>query len=665
MSLAAELAETFGADGLLAAQIPGFAVRDEQVAMAITVATALTDREHCVIEAGTGIGKTFAYMVPTLFAGKRVVVSTGTRTLQDQLFHRDLPIIARALGKPVRIALLKGRANYLCLHRLELAERDHALSGRRSTQRRALNMVRRWSLTTRSGDIAELPSLSEADPIWSQVTSTRENCLGVECPVFQRCHLVAARREAQAADVVIVNHYLLMADLLLKERGFGDLLPGADAIVIDEAHQLPDVAENFLGFAVSTRQLQQIARDLELELQTHRLADESIPHLLKSMQRSMADAHDALQSEHCDIAQWPQNFMESLCDVAASLASLTDRCRLIANELPKFQGLHERCADLAERAQHLIAPGTAAQLGKGVRWAEATRQGISIHFAPIDVAAQLGALIHGQGATWIFTSATLAVGDDFSHFQRRSGVGDVHTVQYGSPFNYAEQSLLYLPLAIDEPASPKHTQQVIDLSLPILKAAGGRAFLLFTSHRALRNAAAILREIWRDTAPYPLLVQGDAPRDLLLQKFREAGNAVLLGTGSFWEGVDVKGDALCVVVIDKLPFAVPDDPVMKARLAAIEEQGGNPFFDEQIPQAVLALKQGVGRLIRDSNDFGVIVLCDRRVATKSYGRLFLRSLPPMPRTEHLEQAVQFLKSKLADSAARHQPAPIQMAESGT
>jgi ATP-dependent DNA helicase DinG len=659
-----EIGELFGADGPLAAAIPGFSVRAEQVAMAAVIADALAQRRRCVIEAGTGIGKTFAYLVPTLFAGKRVIVSTGTRTLQDQLFHRDLPMVTRALGRPVSIAILKGRANYLCLHRLELAERDIATSSNSGVRRRdqlaTLNLIRRWSHTTVRGDIGELSALSENDPLWQSVTSTRENCIGVDCPVFQRCHVVTARRDAQAADVVVVNHYLLMADLLLKEQGFGDLLPGADAIVIDEAHQLPEVAEQFLGFAVSARQIQNLCRDVTVEMQTYRLSSEELPRILARLQHTLADGTDTLQAERCESGEWPNAFVDALVEIGEQLAVLASQLAGMTELQPAMAAAHARALELAERVALLVSDNSTDDVQKGVRWAESARQGFSVHYAPVDVAQQLGKIIDAHSASWIFTSATLAIAGDFAHYLRRVGISDVQTHCYGSPFDYAQQALLYLPRGLDAPNSAQHTRQVIEAALPVLAASGGRAFLLFTSHRALRAAASHLQELWGHSSPYPLFVQGESPRDQLLQRFREAGNAVLLGTGSFWEGVDVKGTALAVVVVDKLPFAVPDDPVMKARLAAIERAGGNPFFDEQVPQAVIALKQGVGRLIRDMTDFGVVMLCDRRLVTKPYGRVFLKSLPPMPRTDVLETVTAFLHAKLSaagiDVAAPSLPA---------
>lgn len=639
--------EIFGADGPLAATVDGFTTRPEQIAMAAEVSQALHSNGRLVVEAGTGTGKTYAYLVPVLLSGRRVIVSTGTRTLQDQLFRRDLPTVAAALGRPVRVALLKGRANYLCLHRLELAEQQARARGLRREVAMALPHVHDWAQTTRQGDIAELARFSESDSIWPWVTSTRDNCLGPDCPVFDRCHVMKARREAQAADVVVVNHHLLMADLVLKEEGFGDLLPGADAIVIDEAHQLPEVASAFLGFVVSGRQLQALARDLAAELVASAPQIEVAASFAQTLDRQVADLQDALGAsrERHEFAQWPMHVIESLESLQFSLDDL-GKTLASAAEHPGLATLRRRAVELSTRLGLLVEnPGEESVAS--VRWAQAGGQNVSFHYVPVDVAEQLGALIGTHAGAWVCTSATLAVGDDFSHFTRRVGMKEPATALFGSPFEYEQQALLYLPAGLDAPASPRHTQQVVDAALQVLRASGGRAFLLFTSHRALREAAEILLRRLGAAPPFPVLVQGDAPREVLLKRFREYGNAVLLGTSSFWEGVDVKGAALSVVIIDKLPFAVPDDPVLKARLAAIERRGGNAFFEEQIPQAVIALKQGVGRLIRDRDDFGVIMLCDQRVRTRPYGRIFLQSLPPMPVTNQIDEVTHFLQTRLA------------------
>ncbi|HMN44639.1 MAG TPA: ATP-dependent DNA helicase [Povalibacter sp.] len=641
--------ELFGADGPLARAVPGFTTRPEQIAMATEVSRALRAGGRLIVEAGTGTGKTYAYLVPVLLSGKRVIVSTGTRTLQDQLFRRDLPTVAGALGRPVRVALLKGRANYLCAHRLELAEQQAVSRGLRREVAMALPYVRDWSRITRNGDIAELAHFSESEPVWPWVTSNRDNCLGAECSFFDRCHVVQARREAQAADVVVVNHHLLMADLVLKEEGFGDLLPGADAIVIDEAHQLPDVASAFLGFAVSGWQLQALSRDLAIELVASATQVEVASSFAQTLERRIVDLQDALgtsQQRH-ESSRWSSTVIESLEALQFSLADLNKSLAGAATDQPGLASVRRRAADLASRLSLLLEQDGEAATAS-VRWAQINRNGVSFHYVPVDIAEQLGALIGQHSSAWICTSATLAVGDDFDHFIRRVGIVEPDTARFGSPFDFAEQALMYLPPGLDAPASAQHTRQVVDAALPVLEASGGRAFLLFTSHRALREAASVLSRRLGDKPPFPVLVQGDAPREILLKRFREYGNAVLLGTSSFWEGVDVKGAALSVVVIDKLPFAVPDDPVLKARLDAITRRGGNAFFEEQVPQAVIALKQGVGRLIRDRDDFGVIMLCDQRIRSKPYGRIFLESLPPMPVTNRLSDVTGFLRTRLAD-----------------
>ncbi|HEX5650442.1 MAG TPA: ATP-dependent DNA helicase [Steroidobacteraceae bacterium] len=644
--MAGSLADVLGPDGPLARALPGYSTRPQQVAMAEHVAAALAERTQLIVEAGTGTGKTFAYLVPALLSGRRIIVSTGTRALQDQLFHRDLPMVGAALGRPVRVALLKGRANYLCRHRLELAEQQAYARGLRRELATALPKVRAWSYTTRGGDIAELPGLGEQDPVWPWVTSTRENCLGAECPKFEDCFVLAARREAQAADIVVVNHYLLMADLVLKEEGFGELLPGADAIVIDEAHQLPDVAAQFLGYNVSTRQLANLAKDIAGELLLAQQMAGKVDAALGGLDAQIAAvlAATAGQEARLEHAQWPERLLESLHGLGSRTRELAEVIAPLGGPDgdAAFTRLQERLLETAGRLDEL----TAEDAPGGVRWAEMTARNVSAHYAPVDVAQQLSALMEAQAAAWVLTSATLAVGEDFSHFKRRSGLARAQTVRFESPFDFSNQALMYLPKGLGDPGAPGHSRDVIRAALPVIESSGGRAFVLFTSHRGLREGAEELYRQWGERPPFPVLIQGGASRDHLLRAFREAGNAVLLGTGSFWEGIDVKGEALSVVIIDKLPFAAPDDPLLKARLAAIREQGGNPFFEEQVPQAVIALKQGVGRLIRDETDFGVVMLCDTRLVTKGYGRSFITSLPPMRRTRSLEDVQAFLRERL-------------------
>jgi ATP-dependent DNA helicase DinG len=649
-----DLRELMGGTSPLAEHLPGFSVRHEQLQMAEWVARAIAEQRGLIVEAGTGVGKTFAYLVPALLAGKRIIISTGTRSLQDQLFRRDLPAITGVLGLPVRVALLKGRANYLCEYRLDIAMSQAEARGLPRELSLSLRKVKNWSMQTRKGDTSELAAIAESDLIWPWVTSTRDNCLGAECSLFDRCHVMAARREAQAADIVVVNHHLLMADLLLKEHGFGDLLPGADAVIVDEAHQLPEVAAQVFATSLSARQLRELARDVTQQHLAAKLTGitEQQLALIESLETQAQLGNQVMshESETQDASRWPDLLFDVLAEVRRLLHSFA--ASSVVDEPVELRNLRERALELATRCELFAAAGSAAEatgesVTPAVRWSTANKAGFVLHHAPIEVAQSLAALINKQGGAWIFTSATLAVGTDLKHFAQRIGMPDIDAQLLGSPFNYQRQALMYLPSKLDMPSSPQHTQQVLDVTLPIIHASGGRAFLLFTSYRALRAAAEYLRAVWGVAAPYPLLVQGEAPRDLLLKQFREFGNAVLLGTGSFWEGVDVKGPALCVVVIDKLPFAVPDEPLLKARLAMIEQRGGNAFMEEQVPQAVMSLKQGVGRLIRDSNDFGVIILCDRRLTTRSYGRVFLDSLPPMPRTTDATVVCEFLQHHLS------------------
>jgi ATP-dependent DNA helicase DinG len=612
--------------------------------MARAVGAALEERTVLVVEAGTGTGKTFAYLVPALLSGRHTLISTGTRTLQDQLFHRDLPALSAALGRPVAVALLKGRANYLCRHRLKLARSTPELPLREANgAARLLERIERWSLTTRGGDVSELSGIPEAHPVWSAVTSTRENCLGTQCAEYSRCHVVSARRAALAADIVVVNHHLLLADFALKEEGFADLLPGTQAVILDEAHQIPDIAAQFFGARFSGRQLQGFAGDTLAELKAQQLVAIETEACLARLEQLHAQLRRILPPGANRI-DW-QLLADDVHETLTEVEQLLDGVRGALAGLGESSGVQHcarRAAELAQSCRQMR--GFSAE--QGVRWIETSTRSWTLEFTPFEVAERLRQWMEAADSAWIFTSATLAIGDDFSHFLARIGALDAEVLRIESPFDFERQALLYLPQPMSDPADPAHSRQTIDAALPLIEAAGGRAFVLFTSHRALGEGSAYLKERLGERAPFPVLTQGEASRELLLRQFRELGNAVLLGTGSFWEGVDVKGDALSIVVIDKLPFASPDDPLLKARLEGIRRRGGHPFREHQLPQAALALKQGVGRLIRDSSDFGVVVICDPRLRTKSYGRTFLASLPPMPVTHEQREAVQFLESHL-------------------
>jgi len=636
VSLAERIGAAFEADGALARSLPGFRPREGQRRMAEAVAAALEAREVLLVEAGTGTGKTYAYLAPVLEAGLKVVVSTGTKTLQDQLFRRDLPALSGALGRPVHVALLKGRGNYLCRHRFNLAIEEGTASRRDG---RWLGRMQSWLPTTTRGEIAEVPGIPEDAPLWGRVTSNADNCLGQECPEFQRCFVVKARREALKAEVVVVNHHLLLADLALKDEGFGELLPGADAVVVDEAHQLPEIAARFFAIGVGTRQALGLVSDARSEALQAGAWQPAVEQAVDALERAAREAAAALVNAGPRVA-WPElppDTEDRLVDWEHAAGALAEACEGLEGATPGLDAVTRRARAMAARLQQLGAGGEGCEL----RWAETHRRSASFHGAPLDAGRALAEKLAGRECGWVFTSATLAVGEDFGAFMDRLGLEEAETLKLDSPFDFAARTRLYVPEGLPQPSAPDYTRRVVATALPLLEASGGRAFLLFTSHRALQLAARELRAR-ADELGFPVLVQGDEPRARLLAEFRRLGNAVLLGTQSFWEGVDVKGPALSVVLIDKLPFAAPDDPLLKARLEAAREDGRDPFRDVQLPQAVLSLKQGIGRLIRDVDDAGLAVVCDPRLLGKGYGRVFLGSLPQMPLVRREEEAVDFL-----------------------
>jgi ATP-dependent DNA helicase DinG len=631
-----DLDELFGPHGPLNRTLPGFTPRRSQLAMAGRVARALANRAPLVVEAGTGTGKTFAYLVPALLSGRRVLISTGTRTLQDQLFNKDLPMVAGAIGVPARVALLKGRSNYLCSYRLKQLGTQRSIGG---TRDRTLTRVERWAGSTRSGDLAEVPNLGDSHPLWPQITSTRDNCLGARCPEIGRCHVVDARRKAIESDIVIVNHHLLLADLALKEDGFGDLLGAADAVIIDEAHQIPDLATQFFGARFGSRQAELLVRDARQELAQLGKGGTTLAPELGAIERGLAEFAEVLRA-----APRPDWLAADtpLADAAENVEAALRALAAALNELDRDAGIAQVAARASELAARL-GEITRAEEHEGARSVELTQRGFSLSLLPFDVAQRFASLTGGTRAAWVFTSATLSVGEDFRHFTSRLGLAEAETLAIPSPFDFESQALLYLPAALPDPAAPTHTQAVVDVAVPLIEASAGGAFVLFTSHRALQRAAALLRARWTELGDFPLLVQGEAPREQLLRSFRESGNAVLLGTASFWEGVDVKGDALRLVIIEKLPFASPDDALTRARIEHLKATGGNAFREYQLPEAALALKQGVGRLIRSESDRGVVVICDPRLVEKPYGRVFRASLPPMPVTRVAADAEKFLR----------------------
>jgi ATP-dependent DNA helicase DinG len=651
--------DVFGSGGPLARVLPGYAYRPEQASMAAAVGRALALAEPLIVEAGTGTGKTFAYLVPALLSGRSVILSTGTRTLQDQLFHRDVPLLAKALGLPVKVALLKGRANYLCRHRLELTQQQGSLLGAEHGTLRPLEKIARWAATTKHGDLSELTDLPEQSAVWPMVTSTRENCLGQECPQSSRCHVFEARRSAQAAQIVVVNHHLLLADLALKDEGFGDLLPGAEAVILDEAHQVPDIAAQFFGQNWSVRQAQILLRDVAAELNLAAVRSPAITGELKLVEARIDDLSASLPAG-AGRTEWghlPAAFMDVLPELATALCDLAKELEALSAGVGAAN-----CGRRAGLLGASLDALCAVTEESGLRWVEAASGGLSLKFTPFEIADRLRGYVEARPCAWVFTSATLAIGADFRHFADRIGLPQARTLNIDSPFDYPTQARIYLPRNMPEPTHPDFAGHFIAACAPLLEASGGRAFLLYTSYRGLAEGVAALKRRFPQP-PFPVLVQGEAPREVLLNRFRQLGNAVLLATGSFWEGVDVKGDALSIVAIDKLPFAAPDDPLLRARLEGIRRRGGNPFFEYQLPQAVLSLKQGVGRLIRDFDDFGVIVLGDPRLKTKGYGKTFLKALPPSPVITDAAAGAQFLAERLGRArAAQPQAAQPQAAQ---
>ncbi|MFD0322049.1 ATP-dependent DNA helicase [Lysobacter gummosus] len=668
--------------GDLARNIAAFAPRSAQQDLSAAIADAFESRSTLLAEAGTGTGKTFAYLVPALLSGLKTIVSTGTRALQDQLYHRDLPRVRDALGIGLKTALLKGRANYLCKYRTEQAKGEPRFTSREYAAQ--FQRIVSWAGRTRAGDLAELDALPEDSPLLPMVTSTAENCLGSECPMYADCFVVQARQRAQAADLVVVNHHLLLADLALKQEGFGEILPGAQAFVVDEAHQLPELASQFFGEAISARPLVELARDAlaECKTVTGALATVQVPardleQAVRGLRAAMDDlpvratrrraaelpAVEAAFDELEQALRAMQNALDSLRAAAPGFDSCHARAKDFETKLKRWRGapvprpaqeeaeyddfsppprepvVSAETDETADAGQDTETPAPAAP-DTSVLWYELTARGFRLARTPLDVAGPLAEHRERSRAAWVFTSATLAVGGHFQNYAQKLGLAEPTTLLAPSPFDWAQQALLYLPPGLPDPAVRHYNESLVDKLRPILEASGGRAFVLFASHRALRETAELLRG-----GPWPLFVQGEAPRHVLLERFRASGNGVLLGAASFREGVDVAGEALSVVVIDKLPFAAPDDPVFEARLDAIRRGGGNPFRDEQLPQAVIALKQGAGRLIRSETDRGVLVLCDPRLLSKSYGKTFLDSLPPLPRTRRIEDVADFFSGR--------------------
>lgn len=647
----AQIDRIFGEDGPLGHAVGGYRPRLSQTEMAKAIAQAISDQKALIAEAGTGTGKTFAYLVPALLWGGKVIVSTGTKNLQDQLFLRDIPTVRKALNVPVSVALLKGRANYVCHFHLERTLQNGRLTSRDDVGH--LREISRFMKTTASGDKAELSKVPETALIWNLVTSTRDTCLGAECQFYQDCFVMKARKEAQQADVVVVNHHLFFADVALKDTGVAELLPSANTIIFDEAHQLPDTATLFFGDTVSTSQVLELCRDVLAEGLSHARDGADWAKVVLPVERAARDLR----------LTFPQDVIRLAVNQIAASSALFPGLEKLKEEL---KGMVTILAGQAERAETIEQCRTraieiSARLEawnsksdkkedkadeESVLWVEAFSSSLQLHRTPLSIAPIFSKQREGASRAWIFTSATLAVKNDFSHYTSQMGLQDESSHSWPSPFDYECQGLLYVPDNLPQPNSLDYTDAVVDAALPVIEAAQGRAFLLCTTLRAVNRAADRLREEFeKRKLPFPLFVQGTAGRTELLDRFRAAGNGVLIGSQSFWEGVDVRGEALSVVIIDKLPFAPPDDPVLAARISVMEKKGLNGFMHHQLPEAIINLKQGAGRLIRDETDRGVLMICDPRLISKPYGKRIWQSLPPFKRTRDFELVREFFTDR--------------------
>ena len=664
MSLAEQVADVFTPQGPLARQVPTFRPRAQQTEMAVHIAEAIRADSACLVEAGTGTGKTYAYLVPAMLSGGKVVLSTGTKTLQDQLFERDIPTVREALGAPIRVALLKGRSNYVCLHHLERAHTEGRFLQKEDA--RHIQNILRFSKMTKRGDKAECADVPESAAVWHMATSTKDNCLGSECARYDECFVVKARREALEADLVVVNHHLFFADVALKEEGMAELLPNCNTVIFDEAHQLPDTAGIFFGQRFSTTQVLDLAQDVRLSALAEARDCLDLPVQAAALDKAARDfrltlGNDTVRQPASQMLRHAE-FLKGLDALAARIDLMTELLQTQAGRSPDLERAWQRCTALGQDlmrwkrgALNQPMAGTVDQAGSApeenhgaapgdyVYWVETLGHGLHLHATPLSVAEPFTKLMASSPRSWIFTSATLAVQGDFSHYQEAMGLHDIASYCWDSPFDYGQQAMLCCPTELPDPNSADYTDRLVDSVLPLIQAAEGRTFFLCTSLRAMQRVRSQLETRLAFHQPeISILCQGDAAKNELLRRFRESGNAVLVGSQSFWEGVDVPGDALSLVIIDKLPFAAPDDPVLSARIDALNRQGKNAFMHYQLPHAVINVKQGAGRLIRSERDQGVLVIGDPRLVTKAYGKKVWRSLPPMARTRDIAEAERFL-----------------------
>lgn len=623
--------------GRLATAIPGFVARKPQTDLAIAIADTVRDQSILVAEAGTGTGKTFAYLLPCLLSGKKTIVSTATKTLQDQLYQKDIPTLVRALGLSRRIQNLKGRANYICHHRVHLHAEESFLDSPKC-QHEVLH-VRDKLAQMQQGDRSELPELSEDSSVWYYVTSTAENCLGSECSYYEHCFLAKARKKAMEADVVVINHHLFFADARLKQEGFGELLPSAEVMVLDEAHQLAEIATHFYGERIGTRQFRDLVHDLIKEWPAIDLVNQPLKALShktdKVLEAILHFFSFADERVHWEEIKNKKEFSLIWNDWLLLQDELNQCLQQTELETPGLTRCKERLDEFSQ-----ILKSLAETQNHAIRWIERFKQTVVFHSTPYEVAESFKTHLMHRSCAYVFTSATLTMASSFTCFCKPLGLDQAITLLLPSPFDYTQQALLYLPRGLPDPKNSLYYDRLIEKALPVIEACQGRCFFLFTSHKALQLVAGKLKTLLK----YPLLVQGEEAKPILLARFRQLGNAVLLGTATFWEGVDVKGEALSCVIIDKLPFANPVDPVVRGKMNYLKAQGLSGFDELSLPNAVIALKQGVGRLIRDCTDKGILMIADPRLTAREYGRVILGSLPKLPKTRNEKKALEFIAS---------------------
>lgn len=631
--------DDFAENGLLAKAIDGFVAREPQRNMARKISESIKNQTSLVVEAGTGTGKTFAYLVPALRSDKKVIISTGSKNLQEQLFSKDLPIIKKALDYTGKISLLKGRANYLCLERLY---HQYAAAGDLDKGLRVdLARVKNWSIKTKDGDISKCTTVTEDNAIWPILTSTNDSCLGSDCEHYNDCYVVKARKRAMNADVVVVNHHLFLADVVVKDTGFGELIPKAEVMIFDEAHQLPDLACHYFGQQLTSRQLFDLAKEISLTYRTEVKDMSQLQQCADKLQKCTQDLRLVINQ------QVPKGNLRLLFNqepVKKEIAYLFDTLNFCHEVLLLAVGRSsalDNCFDRVNQYKTLLDRLTETHVTGFSYWYETSYNHFVFALTPLSVSDKFTELLTERKGSWIFTSATLSVNNQLDYFTQRLGLTNADSLILESPFDYLHQTIMCVPRYMPSPNEHGIAEKLVELLLPVIEANNGRCFFLCTSY-AMMNALA---KQFRELTALPVLVQGETSKVKLLEQFINSGNALLIATSSFWEGIDVRGDTLSCVIIDKLPFTSPDDPLIKARMEDCQLQGGDAFNDVQLPEAVITLKQGVGRLIRHHDDRGAIIICDNRLVMRPYGAIFLNSLPPSPRTRDLDKVIDFLLTK--------------------